>query len=70
VVILHDMQQAMAMANAFILMDGKGGVQYGLAEDLWDKERLSCLFDAPLLQNNTILMANYGENNESKCPIK
>jgi len=70
VVILHDMQQAMAMANAFILMDGKGGVQYGLAEDLWDKERLSCLFDAPLLQNNTMLMANYGENNESKCPIK
>jgi len=66
VVILHDMQQAMAMADTLILMDGKGGVQYGPAEDLWDRDRLSCLFDAPLLQNNSILMANYGENHETK----
>jgi len=66
VVILHDMQQAMAMGDALILMDGQGGVQYGLAEDLWDKDRLSCLFDAPLLQKNSILMANYGENDEIK----
>jgi len=66
VVILHDMQQAMAMADALVLMDGEGGVQYGLAEDLWDKDRLSCLFDAPLWQNNGILMADYGGNDESK----
>jgi len=66
VVILHDMQQAMALADALILMDGQGGVQYGLAEALWDKNRLACLFDAPLLQNNSILMADYGENDEIK----
>jgi len=64
VLVLHDMQQAKAIADAFIFMDGQGGVEFGSAKDLWDKSRLSVLFDAPLQQQGEMLVADYGDNDE------
>ncbi|MDX8381454.1 MAG: ABC transporter ATP-binding protein [Ghiorsea sp.] len=64
VLVLHDMQQAKSIADNLIFMDGKGGVEFGSAEDLWDKSRLSVLFDAPLQQQGEMLVADYGENDE------
>ncbi len=59
VVVLHDIQQAMAVADRLILIDGRGGVEYGAAESLFDGDRLSHLFDAPLLQRGGVLMPDY-----------
>jgi len=66
VLVLHDMQQAKAIADNLIFMDGKGGVEFGSAEDLWDKSRLSVLFDAPLQQQGQMLVADYGDNDEGE----
>jgi len=60
VTVLHDIQQAMAIADHVILVDGKGGVEYGEAKYLFDSKNLSLLFDAPVVQQGAVLIPNYG----------
>ncbi|MDQ6975954.1 MAG: ABC transporter ATP-binding protein [Mariprofundaceae bacterium] len=59
VVVLHDIQQAMAIADYFILMNKKRAVQYGKADTLCDADTLSALFDAPLIDKEGVLMPDY-----------
>lgn len=59
VVVLHDIQQALAIAENFILIHRKGDIQYGKATALCDSQTLSQLFDAPLVQKNGSLMPCY-----------
>jgi len=61
VVVLHDLQQAMAVADHLILIDGKGGAEYGEARKLFADDRLSRLFDAPLCMQGSLLVPDYGE---------
>jgi iron complex transport system ATP-binding protein len=61
VAVLHDLQQAMAVADHLILVDGAGGAEYGGASDLFDSERLSRLFNAQLTQQGTLLVPDYGD---------
>jgi iron complex transport system ATP-binding protein len=60
VTVLHDMQQAMAVADALILIDGNGGAEYGEAKELFDTGRLSRLFDAPVNMQGSVLVPDYG----------
>ena len=61
VTVLHDLQQAMAVANRLILIDGKGCAEYGEADHLFSSERLSQLFDAPVVMQGSVLVPDYGE---------
>jgi iron complex transport system ATP-binding protein len=61
ITVLHDMQQAKAIADHLILIDGRGGVEYGEAEQLFANERLSKLFDAPLIRQGLLLVPDYGD---------
>lgn len=61
VTVLHDIQQAMALADHLILIDGKGGAEYAEAETLFASTRLSELFDAPVIKQGAILVPDYGE---------
>ncbi len=61
IMVLHDIQQAMVIADRLILIDGKGGVEYGEAKALFNSARLSQLFDAPVIQQGTVLIPNYEE---------
>lgn len=60
VVVLHDLQQAQAVADRLILIDGRGGAIFGAADALFETERLSALFDAPIRENGGLLMPDYG----------
>jgi iron complex transport system ATP-binding protein len=60
VTVLHDIQQAMAVADHLILVDGKGGAEYGEAEYLFNSNNLSQLFDAPVVQQGAVLIPDYG----------
>jgi len=60
VTVLHDLQQAMAVADHLILIDGKGGAEYGEATQLFDSERLSQLFNAPVFAQGAVLVPDYG----------
>ncbi|WP_241697047.1 ABC transporter ATP-binding protein [Mariprofundus sp. KV] len=60
VTVLHDIQQAMAVADHLILIDGKGGAEYGEAKQLFASERLTKLFDAPVITQGTVLVPDYG----------
>lgn len=62
VTVLHDLQQAMAIADKLILIDGHGGVEYGDAAGLFDPARMTALFRAPLKQQGTLLVPDYGEH--------
>lgn len=60
-VVLHDMQQAMAVADHLILIDGKGGAEYGEAKRLFANDRMSRLFAAPVMMQGAVLVPDYGE---------
>jgi len=61
ITVLHDLQQAMAIADSLILIDGKGGAEYGEAQQLFASERLTKLFDAPVITQGAVLVPDYGE---------
>jgi len=61
VTVLHDLQQAMAVADDLILIDGRGGAEYGEASRLYDSGRLARLYDAPLKQHGSLLLPDYGD---------
>jgi len=48
VTVLHDLSQAVAIADCVILLDGNGGAESGNAVGLLTKERLSSLFQVKL----------------------
>ncbi|NWF37587.1 ABC transporter ATP-binding protein [Mariprofundus sp. NF] len=60
ITVLHDLQQAMAVADHLILIDGRGGAEYGEAKQLFASERLTKLFDAPVITQGTVLVPDYG----------
>jgi len=64
-IVLHDIQQAMSVADYLILIDGKGAVEYGEAETLFDIRRLSQLFAAPLKQEGSLLIPDYRGTHEA-----
>jgi len=61
ITVLHDIQQAMAIADRLILIDGEGGVEYGKAAALLNSAKLSQLFDAPVVQQGAVLIPDYGK---------
>jgi iron complex transport system ATP-binding protein len=61
VTVLHDLQQAMVIADHLILLDGKGGAEYGEASRLFDNNMLTELFDAPVITQGSVLVPDYGE---------
>jgi len=64
VTVVHDLQQAHALADRLVLLDGKGRVQCGSVAELLNRERLSQLYGTPLRQQGEILMPDYGGGNE------
>jgi len=61
IVVLHDLQQAKAVADHLILIDGRGGAEYGGADRLFAGDRLSRLFDASLVMQGSLLVPDYGD---------
>ncbi|MDX8407485.1 MAG: ABC transporter ATP-binding protein [Mariprofundaceae bacterium] len=59
VTVLHDIQQAMAIADRVVLIDGLGGVAYGEAHMLLNGEKLAQIFDAPLTGSGGMLTPDY-----------
>ncbi len=66
VTVLHDIQQAMAVADHLILIDGKGGAQCDQAQQLFNNATLSQLFHAPVVQQGAVLIPDYGEVNHEE----
>jgi len=62
VTVLHDLQQASSIADRVILIDGRGGVQYGSAGKMLDIAKLSGLFGTPLLRHGKAILPDYGES--------
>ncbi|MDQ6993840.1 MAG: ABC transporter ATP-binding protein [Mariprofundus sp.] len=63
--VLHDMQQAMAIADQLILVDGYGHAEYGAAKQLCNRNHLSRLFEVALMEQGDILTPDYrGELND------
>ena len=60
ITVLHDLQQAMAVADDLILIDGKGGAEYGEAKQLFSGDRLSQLFDVPVMMQGSLFVPDYG----------
>lgn len=67
VTVVHDLQQAHALADQLVLLDGRGGVRCGSADALFNREILSQLYDTPLRQQGHILMPDYGGVDEIKA---
>ena len=61
ITVLHDIQQAMAVADHLILIDGVGGAEYGEAGLLFNSGCLSQLFDAPVVTQGDLLVPDYGK---------
>ena len=59
ITVLHDIQQAMAIADHVILIDGNGGAEYGKATNLLKSSTLSQLFGAPVVRQPTVLIPDY-----------
>ncbi|HCS13742.1 MAG: iron dicitrate ABC transporter ATP-binding protein [Zetaproteobacteria bacterium CG06_land_8_20_14_3_00_59_53] len=59
-VVLHDLAQAMAVADHVILVDGQGHAAYGDA-DMLDAGRLSQLYATPLCRQGSGFGPDYGE---------
>jgi len=59
VVVLHDLQQADAIADHLILINGKGDVCVGNRDDLFHAQMLSAVFGVTLIQKNNVLLPNY-----------
>ncbi len=62
ITVLHDIQQAMAVADHLILIDGKGGTESGEVKQIFTSERLSRLYDAPVVAQGAVLVPNYGDS--------
>ncbi|MDT8376643.1 MAG: ABC transporter ATP-binding protein [Mariprofundaceae bacterium] len=60
VTVLHDLQQAAAVADFIILIDGKGHAERGSADRMLTIDRLSNLFDMPLIGQGKLLIPDYG----------
>jgi len=61
ITVLHDLQQAVAIADKLILIDGRGGAEYGEANELFESCKLTELFAAPLTQQGNALVPDYGD---------
>ncbi|MCF7820917.1 MAG: ABC transporter ATP-binding protein [Mariprofundaceae bacterium] len=61
VTVLHDLQQAAAVADSVILIDGNGSAQCGPANRMLTIGRLSTLFDTPLIGQGKLLIPDYGD---------
>ena len=61
ITVLHDIQQAMAIADHLILIDGKGGAEFGEAKRIFTSERLSKLYAAPVINQGAVLVPDYGD---------
>jgi len=61
-VVLHDLTQALAIADHVILVDGHGHAEYGEA-GLLDSERLSRLYATPLRMHSGGIGPDYGSGN-------
>ena len=59
ITVLHDLQQAAAVADMVVLLDGKGGVQVGQAEDLLTTAQLEPIFEVKLQGSGRNLMPVY-----------
>jgi len=59
ITVLHDLQQAAAVADIVVLLDGHGGVQVGQAEDLLTAEKLEPIFKIKLKGSGQNLMPSY-----------
>jgi ABC-type cobalamin/Fe3+-siderophores transport system ATPase subunit len=57
VVVLHDIQQAMAIAHDVVLFENMGHVQTGKADEMLSRERLQAVFQVPL--NDGSLLPDY-----------
>ncbi len=60
VVILHDLQQARALADFLILINQQGEARYGACEELFNRQMLCQTFDAPLIEQAVALLPDYG----------
>jgi len=65
ITVLHDIQQAMAIADHVILIDGQGGAEYGEAASLLNSSKLSQLFDAQVIKQQAVLIPDYGMSDGS-----
>jgi len=61
VTVLHDLQQAVAVADFVIFIDGKGHAEWGHADQMLTIDRLSTLFDTPLIGQGKLLIPDYGD---------
>jgi len=59
ITVLHDLQQAAAVADVVVLLDGKGGVNVGSAEDLLTVTQLEPIFKVKLQGSGRNLMPSY-----------
>lgn len=59
ITVLHDLQQAAAVADMVVLLDGKGGVQVGQAKDLLTTAQLEPIFKVKLQGSGRNLMPVY-----------
>lgn len=57
-VVLHDIQQAKAVADNVVLFEAMNGVQTGKADEMLSRERLQGVFQVPL--NDGSLLPDYG----------
>ncbi len=65
ITVLHDLQQAAAVADRVILFDGKGVVAEGSAEEMLCAEKLEPVFGVQLKGSGRDLMPVYGERDDS-----
>ncbi|MBL1352817.1 MAG: ABC transporter ATP-binding protein [Zetaproteobacteria bacterium] len=59
VLVLHDLQQASAIADYFILIDEQGEICHGRSQDLFNAGVLSAVFGVTLVQKNNVLLPDY-----------
>jgi len=59
ITVLHDLQQAAAVADVVVLLDGKGGVRVGEAADLLTAAQLEPIFKVKLQGSGRNLMPSY-----------
>ncbi|MDQ6955761.1 MAG: ABC transporter ATP-binding protein [Mariprofundaceae bacterium] len=61
ITVLHDLQQAAAVADVVVLLDGQGGVQVGQAASLLTAEMLEPIFQVKLQGSGRNLMLIYND---------
>jgi len=64
ITVLHDLQQAAAVADTVVLLDGKGGVEVGAASALLTPEHLMPVFGVPIQGEGKLLMPIYNEDKQ------